>query len=187
MKKYLLLLLTLTVATTSSAQVNFNLGAGAGLFIAENEELYGDLKVDLYPEINAYFDIHGLRFGLSTGFIYRKTTITIRRGSFTSSESSTLSFLPVHAEVGLLPMDFANPGSVISPYIKTGFGLFIPTGDNSNSYLSLLVKAGAEARLDILSFYADISYLYAADDDFSDTVNWGGFVFAGGMRLRIGG
>lgn len=165
--------------------MGFSATAGGGLFVAADKKYYGDISVDVYPEVGFQIDVSLVRLGLMTGLIYRKME---QWGFYYYDDyysdpyysnyhrEYTLAFLPVQAQILIAPLS-GGKDYMFSPYIGLMAGAFIPVGDNDSTLPAFSGKLGAEFVLSPIILYGDVRYTYAKDEDRD----------AGGVMLVVGG
>jgi len=183
----------LAAAPAARAETRFGVSglAGLGLFVAAEDELYGNVAADIYPEVAMRIDVSALRFGGRFGFIYRNFEAIIFEYdpysgySYSYVEDFTRSFIPVQAEFLVAPLDLMSTDPVFSPYFGGLAGYFVSVGDDDKSVPALSLVAGAEIHFDPVVAYLDARYTRAKSDDYFDA-NFGGVTIVAGFGLRLG-
>ncbi len=169
---------------------------GGGLFITADQDFYGGIGVDIYPELGIMIDYSMIRLGLKTGLIYRKHELYFEYsdswGNYYSDYSEyTLAFLPIQGEVLIAPLS----GQDITPFVGIMAGMFLAVGDNEENGIAISPKVGLEASFDPIIFYGDVRYTYApitsevylGDYKNFQTPQYGSFdVDAGGLIFTLG-
>lgn len=162
-----------------------SLVGGLGLFVVSDEDFYGDIAVDLYPEAGIMIDVSMIRVGVKAGLIYRKEESYVSWGYGMSYTEYTRSFIPLQLDLQIAPL----VDSDITSYVGIMPGIFISVGDDDESPLAISIKGGLEFKLEPLILYGDLRYTYANfdfDSPFVDDVNAGGFMAVIGGGLRFG-
>ena len=184
------LLLFLIPSFSYAQKIGVSGGFGAGLFIASDEDYYGGIRTDLYPEMGLQLNISLVRLGVKFAYIYRKIEIS---GYYSWYDpyygwqydyyyyDYTLAYLPIQGEFLIAPLDATAKNILISPYFGFMTGVFVPTGDNEDVLSAFSIKLGSDINLEPLFMYGDIRYTYASHND----TNAGGFMVVCGMGVRF--
>ncbi len=137
-------------ARSGGAGLNL-LGLGIGAHIPSDSRAYGDIDADLYPELQVMFDVSGVRFGPSAGFVYREFDFIF--------DDFEMSFVPAKFNVAILPIRFAPMRFVFHPYLGFAFGRYFATGDNTVDLDLLAYNLGFELRFtDFYNLSFDFAY-----------------------------
>jgi hypothetical protein len=139
-----------------------NFGLGLGAHIPSDDQAYGDIGADLYPELQLMYDISGFRLGGSVGFVYRDVEewgYSSYGGSYGSSYEQ--SFVPLKFNIAVLPVRFAKPDFVFQPYVGFGVGTYIATGDNDEDLT--IVSANGGFQFEFSDWY-NLSLDFAYND-----------------------
>lgn len=143
-------------AQAAGTPTGLNFGLGIGAHIPSDDYAYYDNGADLYPELQFMFDVSGLRFGSSAGYVQSGIN-----GYYEQS------FVPLKFNVAVLPVRFAKPNLVLQPYVGIGFGSYIATGDNDEDLTIVSGNAGFQFEIsDWYNLSLDFAYNHLSEPDY---------------------
>ncbi len=134
---------------SGKARSGMSFGFGLGAQIPVDNDTYGDLGADLYPELQIVWDHSAIQMALTVGYVYREfeQLYSYSYGYYDyfgyDYEHVEYHFLPIFFTIGVMPLRFANPNMVFQFYVGGGPGVYLSVGDG-DSHFALSPKLGLE-------------------------------------------
>ncbi len=171
----------------SRIRAGMSLGAAAGFMIPETRELYDGLGPYFYPELQLLFDLGGMRFGVTLGFIDRSFSRLEGKEVWDPLQGMSIVYeevhdrrhaLPILIDIALLPLRFTRQGAVLHPFFGIAPGIYLGLGEDESA-IACAFKAGMEAYFGNWAVIdVEARYTYVPD-------RFGFFNVLAGLRLRI--